>query len=186
MQKPVAMPIGGIRILRTVTAVRPSRMRQAITATNPTIELINEIAGDSTITMALTHPASHVGRYMPGSPALCLCAASLQTGAALHQGKRGTAQNVNGSRPSLPRRSAAISTELSHILALELFSPGRELLGWLRQRNGLKLDAGHTEPNRNIKALKRCGKCAIASSRGEFAYVTPNWSPRAYSGPRPT
>ena len=45
MQKPVAMPRGGITILRMVTAERPSRTRQAMTAQNPTMELKKDMAG---------------------------------------------------------------------------------------------------------------------------------------------
>ena len=38
MEKPVAMPMGGMRILRAVTAVRPSRTRQTRTPQSPMTE----------------------------------------------------------------------------------------------------------------------------------------------------
>jgi hypothetical protein len=46
MQKPVAMPAGGMRIFFRVTGVWPSRMRQMRTATAPKMEVTTEVRGD--------------------------------------------------------------------------------------------------------------------------------------------
>ena len=48
IENPVAIPNGGITIFFSVTAVRPSRMRQASTAQRPARETTAVIAGDET------------------------------------------------------------------------------------------------------------------------------------------
>src|SRR5580698_2584710 len=47
--KPVAMPSGGMMILRNETAVRTSRNRQAVTAMRPASEMTMEVPGGSRI-----------------------------------------------------------------------------------------------------------------------------------------
>jgi len=49
MQKPVAIPSGGIRIFRIVTAVRPSRILQTNTAAMPASVATADNPGDSVI-----------------------------------------------------------------------------------------------------------------------------------------
>jgi hypothetical protein len=49
MQKPVAIPSGGIRIFRIVTAVRPSRILQTNTAAMPPSVATADNPGDSVI-----------------------------------------------------------------------------------------------------------------------------------------
>ena len=49
MQKPVAMPRGGITIFFSVTGLRPSRTRQARTPTSPTRETSAVMTGFESI-----------------------------------------------------------------------------------------------------------------------------------------
>ncbi len=46
MQKPVAMPMGGIRSFFAVTTVRPSRTRQSSTPAKPTSDTTTVNAGE--------------------------------------------------------------------------------------------------------------------------------------------
>src|SRR5665213_1282337 len=57
MQNPVAMPSGGMTIFRTVTAVRPSRMRHANTPKKPSTALATDIHGRRTIATMLLERA---------------------------------------------------------------------------------------------------------------------------------
>ena len=53
MEKPVAMPAGGMRIFFSVMGVWPSRMRQTRTATAPKTEVTAEVSGEMCIGGAL-------------------------------------------------------------------------------------------------------------------------------------
>src|ERR1035441_7448732 len=58
MQNPVAMPRGGMSILRLVTALRPSRMRQIMTPQKPMIAPKADIAGVRIIIKILPYRAA--------------------------------------------------------------------------------------------------------------------------------